>query len=264
MPVPAGPGSSTGGVCTPWVDAATVSARPDMTDVTVDSDVLDAACLDASILLYGLSGRQFPGECTATVRPHGGHYGCRHPSHLAAWSAVDSITAATNGWGGPCGDGGIDLGLYPVRSVTTVKVNGATLASSAYRVDDQRWLVVRIGLGFWPLDQDLNQPDTAANTFSVALTHGADPPPPGVSAASTLSAELAKARSGLPNNLPRRITNLTRQQVSVTVADPSVYLDKGLTGIYDVDLFLRTYNPHGQRARPLVWSPETQRRRRVG
>lgn len=57
MPIPAGPPPTTDGVCAPWVDAATVSARHDMTDVTVDPDVLDAACLDASVILYGLSGR---------------------------------------------------------------------------------------------------------------------------------------------------------------------------------------------------------------
>jgi hypothetical protein len=252
-------------LCTPWVDAATVSARPDMATVTVDPTVLAGACLDASTLLYALSGRQFPGACTATVRPVDWSYGCNHVTGLLQGLAsgrltLDSWTAATNG--GICGDGGLDLGLYPVRSITQVKINGQIVDPSLYRPEGQRWLV-RPGVLFWPTWQRLDLPDTADGTFSVTVTHGADPPPPGISAAAKLAAELAKSRVGAPNDLPRRITNLNRQQVSMTLADPMTYLDKGRTGIFEADVFIAAYNPGRQYMQPAAWSPELAQRRKV-
>ncbi|HEY3630413.1 MAG TPA: hypothetical protein VGL21_05910, partial [Jatrophihabitantaceae bacterium] len=163
MPIPAGSPAPPGGVCTPWTDAATVGARHDMADVTVDPAALDAACLDASTLLYGLSGRQFPGACTATVRPVGYPYGCSHVTALrdglaAGRMTLDSWTAATNG--GMCGDAGLDLQLYPVRDVIQVKINGQVVPDTQYRVDGNRWLV-RPGVLFWPVNQRLDLPDTA-------------------------------------------------------------------------------------------------------
>jgi hypothetical protein len=252
-------------LCTPWVDSAAVSARHDMTNVTVDPTVLTAACLDASTLLYALSGRQFPGACTATVRPVDWSYGCGHVTGLLARLAsgrltLDSWTAATNG--GICGDGGLDLGLYPVRTITQVKINGQVVDPSLYRLDGHRWLV-RPGVLFWPTWQRLDLPDTADGTFSVTVTHGADPPPPGVSAASRFAAEIAKARTGAPNELPRRITSLSRQQVSMTLADPMTYLDKGRTGIFEVDVFLTAYNAGRQQMQPAVYSHDLMRRRKV-
>lgn len=251
------------GPCAPWVDLAAVRARPDMADhaATVSDDTIEAACDDASGILYGLSGRQFPGECTSTVRPLGYSYGCCHTSGLLHGHVpLDSWTAATNG--GTCGDGGLDLGLYPIRSITSVKVNGQVVPSGQYRVDGQRWLV-RPGVIYWPADQRLDLPDTADGTFSVTATHGADPPAAGVSAASLLAAELSKARSALPNQLPRRVTNLTRQGVSMTVVDPQSYLKDGFLGLWEVDAFITTYNPGRQRAKPVVYSPDLPRRRRV-
>lgn len=254
----------TPGPCTPWVTPTVVAERPDMADTDIETGVIAGACTDASDLLFSLSGRQFPGACTSTVRPTGTCYGCCHATHLDRWAAVDSITAATNGFGfgWPCDGGGLDLGLYPIRSITSVKINGQVVSSGQYRVDGQRWLI-RPGVIYWPPDRRPDLPDTADGTFSVTATHGADPPTSGVSAASLLAAELAKARSNLPNRLPQRITHLTRQGVSMTVVDPQRYLSEGLLGIWEIDLFLRSSNPARQTARPLVYSPDLPRRRRV-
>lgn len=250
------------GPCAPWVTPAVVSARPDMRDVNIETSVIEGACSDASGVLYALSGRQFPGACASTVRPLGYSYGCCHmPTRLLSGRVtIDSWTAATNG--GVCGDGGLDLGLYPIRSITSVKINGQVLASNLYRVDGQRWLV-RPGVLYWPTNQRLDLPDTADGTFSVTAEHGTDPPAAGVSAASLLAAELSKARSNLPHNLPRRVTNITRQGVSMTVVDPQNYLKDGMLGIWEIDTFVKAYNPAKQRANPLVWSPELPKRRRV-
>ena len=47
--------------------------------------------------------------------------------------------------------------------------------------------------------------------------------------------------------------------MSWTLLDPQDFLDKGRTGIYQVDLFLRTVNPDGARLRARVFSPDIPR-----
>ena len=41
------------------------------------------------------------------------------------------------------------------------------------------------------------------------------------------------------------------------------FLKLGKTGLYFVDLFIGTYNPHGTRRKPIVWSPDRGRPRRL-
>lgn len=97
----------------------------------------------------------------------------------------------------------------------------------------------------------------------MAVSYGADPPPIGFSAASALGAEFAKSRAGLPNRLPVRLQSITRQQVSMTVLDPMAFLDKGLTGVVEADMFISAYNPNRQKRRPQVWSPDMSSARRM-
>jgi hypothetical protein len=113
------------------------------------------------------------------------------------------------------------------------------------------------------VNQRLDLPDTADGTFSVTVTYGADPPPHGVSAASKLAAEIAKDAVGEKSALPRRITSITRQGVSISNADPMQFLTKGLLGIWECDSFLIDVNPARQFAPSLIWSPDLARRRRV-
>jgi hypothetical protein len=237
-----------------------------MAEVTAAPAMLDAACLSASVLLYNLSGRQFPGVCTTTVRPFDAPYGCSHVS--AFTQAVNSGRLTLDSWtiasqGGGCCWGGIDLGLYPIRNITQVKINGQVVDPATYRVDDNRWLV-RPDVQFWPTWQRIDLPDSADGTFSVTVQFGADPPPHGIGAASRLAAELAREWTpGSNSSLPRRVTNITRQGVSITQVDPMVYLEKGLLGIWEIDTFLQSVNPAKQIAPPLIFSPDLPRRRRT-
>lgn len=253
--------AGTGGVCTPWITAADIRGRlgPDGDKIT-DSGVVPQAALDASNLLYALSGRQFPGACTAVLRPYAGQGGVFGLSaSRAAEMPWDSYMASVNG--GVCW-AGIRLGVYPIRAVTSVKIDGVTVNPNQYRVDDARWLVRKNGQP-WPAWQRLELDDTAVGTFSVAVSYGADPPPLGFSAASALGAEFARAGAGLANKLPQRLQSITRQQVSMTVLDPMQFLEKGFTGITQADMFIRAYNPAKQTMRPSVWSPDVASSRRV-
>jgi len=265
MPIPVGSGTlAGGGVCSPWISGSDLAGRPDLSDAAVTAAIRDRAAVNASNLLYALSGRQFPGVCEATIRPFEPGWGCRHISNLPRMVGMgltlDSWMASTNG--GSCCPGGILLGVYPVRDILSIKIDGTVLNPTEYRVDDRRWLV-RPGKIFWPAWQRLDLDDNQPATFSVTCTHGADPPADGIEAAVALAAELAKSIAGLPNRLPQRATRVSRQQVTIDLRDVNAFVKEGLVGIFEVDVFIRAYNPAKQTRRPMVYSPDmTQHRRR--
>jgi len=56
--------------------------------------------------------------------------------------------------------------------------------------------------------------------------------------------------------LPRRMASLTRQGVTVTMLDPQTFFADGRTGLYLMDLAIRSLNPK-MLARPSgVYSPD--------
>lgn len=174
----------------------------------------------------------------------------------------------TNSWGfcgcsrdDQCGCGSlssISLAPAPIDAVSEVKVDGQVLDAGAYRVDNHRWLVRTDGEG-WPCCQRLDRADTEPETFSVAYTYGRTPPPMGVRAAAVLACELAMAchdETVGKCKLPKSVQSITRQGVTMVLA-PSDFLDRnGKVGIYEVDLFVRTYNPARLQRRASVMSPD--------
>lgn len=114
--------------------------------------------------------------------------------------------------------------------------------------------------------QRLDLPDTEPGTFSVRFAFGTPPPPSGVQAAASLAAELALAWDNADSStrLPARVQTIVRQGESVTLIDPQDVLDKGRTGIPEVDLFLKAVNPAGLIGRSSAWSPDMGRARRPG
>jgi len=98
------------------------------------------------------------------------------------------------------------------------------------------------------------------NDVEVSYTFGAPPPVLGQMAARELANQYVLALTGDDAcALPQRVTQVSRQGVSWTLLDPQDFLDKGLTGIYGVDLFLRTVNPHKAQMRSRVFSPDVPR-----
>lgn len=220
-------------------------------DVTCDTSsfepgVLDRALLDASDVLFHLSGRQFPGICEAVVRPAG---------QCSCGGGCSSLRE-------------IGLGVTPIVEVTEVKVDGEVLESSAYRVDNQATLV-RLrdedqSRASWPCCPIMDLDSDEEGTFEVSFTYGRRPPSMGVDAAAKLACEIAKSMSGQNCALPERVTNVTRQGVSVSVVAPEDFLDSGRTGIFIVDMFLESVNPHSLRRPPGIMSPDIPSSRRAG
>jgi hypothetical protein len=56
---------------------------------------------------------------------------------------------------------------------------------------------------------------------------------------------------------------VTRQGVTYTILDNQSFIDEMKTGIYTIDLFLKTVNPDKAKARARVFSPDTNRARRI-
>lgn len=231
----AGSGVTGHGPCEAWATSSDLCSPCD--DYALDSVLVDDALDIASEVLYVLSGRQFPGVCSETIRPV--FCGSRKEIKLTS----------------------------PVVEVTEVKVDGEVLVEGTdYRVDDYSKLR-RLDDEVWPGSQDLDLEDTEEDTFSVTYSFGAEPPDSGVKAAAVLACEIVLAcQPELAGQcrLPKNVTSVTRQGVTTTKQPLIVALEGGQTGIYEIDLFLTAWNPHKLRRRSRVLSPDLdQRNRRV-
>jgi hypothetical protein len=162
----------------------------------------------------------------------------------------------TNRVGGQCSSCGcthlLRLRGAPVLEVTAVRVGGGDLDPAAYAIYDYSFIAA---------------PNACWNTcddVTVTYRYGAPPPALGRIAAKALADQYLLAMAGDEEcALPQRITSISRQGMSWTLLDPQEFLDKGRTGIYQVDLFLATVNPDGARLRSRVFSPDIPRARSV-
>ncbi len=118
------------------------------------------------------------------------------------------------------------------------------------------WLTRTDGPG-WPACRD---------RVRITYTYGVDPPLGGRMACAELAAELGKAAApdcGLECRLPARTRSISRQGISFEVVDSLDFLEKGLTGIAGIDLWIRAVNPSGRKQTGRVWSPDLERARRI-
>ncbi len=260
-------GYTLGEACSPWttVEAVrlachAVSSLSGAPNYATD-ELIATEINVATDLLYVLSGRQFAGECLHVARP------CRKNNCFGApFGYIGTYTSGLYGtvvdesaYPPPsCGCSrisSIDLGYWPVANIVQVVVDGVIVDPTTYRLDQSRYLVRLADNGGWPSCQHLDRPSTEDGTFEVTFEVGMAPPPGGVNAANHLACELVKQSLGQPCQLPGRVTSVNRQQLSFTMINASM-LNDGLTGLYDVDLFIIAYNPHKQRGSALVWSPD--------
>ena len=248
--------------CSPWAVEDDVCTPCDsIYDFPVG--LLEDTLAVASDILFELSGRQFPGSCQETVRPCSQHASLDGaPNRDVEYSAVyryPSACSCQRSSSCTCSRiPSIRLGAYPITAIDEVLIDGVALPTTAYTVHDWRWLV-RIDGETLPCCQNMLLASTEEDTFEVTYTYGSPPPPAGVMAAAELACQLAL--SCQPETLgecrlPSRVTNITRQGVSMVVLDPMSFLDNGRTGLYQTDLFIAAYNKHGLTRRASVISPD--------
>lgn len=260
------------GPCSSWIAGDDVLACGALEGVDTDASVLDGVAATASSILYFITGGQFPGRCTRTVRPCRNTCGCWPRSSGIpfqwAWTPYGGAWLASDGCGNRCGCGStseIKLAGIPIGEIVQVKIDGAVLDPSGYelqgrmlvRMSDPGPPVVRHR---WPDCQDLTLDDDQPGTFSVTYTWGAYPPQAAKDAAAALARELWKACNGQACKLPAKATRVIRQGVTVERATTVAEMIRGgSTGLAAVDAFLAAATgPKRPRRRPSVSSPDVR------
>lgn len=242
---------------------------------TATPEITGLAVQMASEMLYMLSGQRFS-LCTVTLRP------CREECFGSTWPGWNQWW----NWGtypqpywyngtwfnmgcGQCGTSCSCTAISetmlpgPVYSVSEVKVDGVVLTNGVdYRVDDYRKLV-RLG-ALWPYCNDLNQPDTAVGTWSVTATYGEPVPLLGQLAAGELACYFLGALLGADCDLPPGVTDITRQGISMSLAEATTDLLSFFQRFPISYLFLKTFNPNGLQARAKAYDLDGPDFRAVG
>lgn len=236
------------------------------------AELQDAATAWATQILDALTGRQFA-QCPVNYRPCGPR--CEFGSGYFTWP----VGAPANGAGFPWMTPFIDAGVWrncgcaggcscrashevpfptPVAEVIEVNIDGVELDSSAYRLDIYRGapVLVRTDGEPWPQCQDMDADADEAGAFVIVYRPGKMLPLAGEIAAGELACEFAKLCTGGDCVLPQQLASMSRNGVEIQVSDPTELLGQGLTGIANVDMWIRAVNPY-RRAQPSrVYSPD--------
>jgi hypothetical protein len=218
----------------------------------------------ASYLLWAMSGRKYTGETIVTER-----YTCvlrnnRMGPSIKTNSPIlfggdvynipsgdyDEYSELTSDGMSP--DARIKLRGRPVTKIHTIRNRtGQIIDPSQYYLVDHSTIHIKAGT-----------PWTPCNT-EITYSYGAPVPTAGKMAARTLATEFAKLWNGDEDcSLPQRVTSVSRQGVSYTILDNQEFIEELRTGLYAVDLFLKTTNPDNARRRSKVFSPDQPRARR--
>lgn len=261
--------AAVGDPIAPWVTGVTLQADPRL--AALDVDKLDLAAQAATEILWALSGRQFSGLRAGDVLVLPPACGCDVGAAVGRsdmWGAQSSLGGLAGYWpigwifGCSC-RAEVTLPDQPVRSITSVTIDGTVIPPSGYRLDDNA-ILVRTDGSYWPL-VGVGLTDTSAPRMHVVYVWGHEAPSGGVQAAQVYATELALAAAGSTDcRLPDRVTSITRQDVIKTFADPTVLLEHGLTGLTFVDSWVGSVNPRAHSgSRPRVLSPDLPRIRRT-
>jgi hypothetical protein len=229
-----------------------------------ESEFAYEAAKSASNLLWALSGRKYSGITTVTER-----YVCASRRYRYGASIRNSKAELINGevYNIPSSDidfyyditsdgtsqsARLRLRGRPVTKIHSIRNRlGKIINPSQYYLVDHSTIQATAGVPWTPCDVE------------VTYTYGVEPPALGKMAARTLAIEFAKLWSGDDDcMLPQRVTSVSRQGVSYTILDSQDFIDDMRTGIYAVDLFLKSVNPDKARAKARVFTPDLPRARR--
>lgn len=244
-----------------WVDTEELG-------VYADSDYAYDAVKTASYMLWALSGRKYSGTTTVTER-----YTSVYDPYLRAGASrlsysptlingrVENIPMGgfgTQGHHDFSGDGTSSYQRVRLRGRKVIRIHNLRKGDGTIIDPSQYYLTDHSTIYGTP-----NSTWTPSNV-EVTYTYGTPPPAAGRAAARILATELVKLYEGDDScALPQRVTAIARQGVTYTVLDSQDYINNLRTGIYAVDMFLKTANPDGAKARSRVFSPDQPRARRI-
>lgn len=226
-----------------------------------ESEFAYEACKSASGLLWSMSGRKYSGVTTVTER-----YVCqnrifRYGASTNTYQAV-LLDGAIFNIPADEFEGGVVDGLSPEsrirlrgRPVTKVHMirrrDGIILDPSAYYLVDHSTVQAATGIPWTPCN------------LEITYSYGTYAPTMGRMAARALATEFVKLFEGSDDcALPQRVTSIARQGVSYTLLDNQDFIEEMRTGIYLIDLFLKSTNPDKARAKARVFSVDVPRGRR--
>jgi hypothetical protein len=208
-----------------------------------------------------MSGRKYSGITTVTER-----YVCQNRIFRYGASANTYQAVLLDGaiFNIPSDEfeGGVTDGMSPEsrirlrgRPVTKIHAirrrDGVVLDPSAYYLVDHSTVQAASGIPWTPCN------------LEITYSYGTYAPTMGRMAARTLAIEFVKLFEGSDDcALPQRVTSIARQGVSYTLLDSQDFIEEMRTGIYMVDLFLKSTNPDKARAKARVFSPDVPRGRR--
>lgn len=230
-----------------------------------DSIYADDACQVASNILWAMSGRKYAGTTTVTERYFTAIDAFRYQGSSAKQFFPHMIGGTVfnlpaEDWNDSAyqSDGSSSLSRIrlrgkPVQEVHLVRsgYDGSIIPNDAYYLADHSTLIAYKGTPWTP------------GNIEVTYTFGQQPPTAGRHAARVFAIELIKAWEGDDCALPDRVTSVTRQGISYTILDNQDFLENFRTGIYVIDLFLKTANPAKALAPSKVFSPDMPRARRM-
>lgn len=237
---------------------------PEELGVYADTEFAYEAAKAASYLMWSLSGRKYSGVTTVTER-----YVCATLSYRYGpsvrnnkaelvlgdiynipYTDMDSYTAVTSDGLSP--QSRLRLRGRPVTKVHSIRNrSGVVIDENSYYLVDHSTIQATAGSRWTPCDVE------------VTYTYGVEPPTLGKLAARTLAFEFCKLWNGDDDcMLPQRVTSVSRQGVSYTILDSQEFIDDLRTGLYVVDMFLKSANPDRARAKARVFTPDVPRARR--
>lgn len=238
--------------------------QPDELGDYSQTEFAQEAAETASYLMWVMSGRKYSGETVVTER-----YVCAKRAYRMGMSSRLYGGVLINGQvsniplndfdnyaelvaDGLSPESRIRLrGNYVTRIHTVRNRAGEILDPSSYYLVDHSVLQASAGVPWTPCNVE------------VTYSYGAPIPSAGKMAARTLAIEFARLWAGDEDcALPQRVTSISRQGVSYTLLDSQDFIQELRTGVYAVDLFIKSVNPDGARRRSRVFSPDSPRARR--
>lgn len=233
-----------------------------------ESDYAYDAVKTASYLLWAMSGRKYNGTKTVTER-----YVSVYDPYLRAGASVltysptliegevRNLRIGGSGLYGDddyLGDGTSSNTRIRLRGRKVVKIHtirdidGNVIDPTQYYLVEHSTVLATSGATWTP------------SNVEITYTYGTPPPLAGKNAARMLATELIKLYENDDScALPQRVTSVSRQGVSYTILDNQDFIAEGRTGLYAVDLFLKTANPDNARARARVFTPDVPKARRI-
>lgn len=204
----------------------------------LDPLVREAVEARAVARLWEWTNRRF-GPCPVTYRPP--HLGCRNPKRCVCQDVSEVLLPG------------------PIFEPIEILIDGEDLDLFRVRVDNYNRLV-RIDGGRFPTRQNMGASALELGTWQITYLKGEEVPPGGELVAGTLACEFAKAMCGSEEcRLPKRVSSITRQGITLAMLDNFDKLSVGGTGIWEIDDWITTYTTNlrtGPWQRGQVSSPD--------